>query len=88
MKLWLLKPQPDETLKKLPMNPWDPWYGRCFGMVVRAETEQAARVMASENAVDERKKRMNPWLLPEYTTCVELTSDGDKCVILRNVKWA
>ena len=36
MRLWLLRPQ--EGLIEGD-NPWDPWYDKAFGFVVRAETE-------------------------------------------------
>jgi hypothetical protein len=26
----------------------------------------------------------DPWLDPKYSTCVELTADGESCVILRD----
>jgi len=47
MNLWLLRPSsnlPDDRAK----NPWIPWYDKCFGMVIRAETEEDARKLADE----------------------------------------
>ena len=81
MKLFLLKPI------KLPKdrNPWWPWYDNAFGFVVRAEDEGAARQFASENAGTEETSGFgNPWLSWRYSTCVELTSDGEAGIIIRD----
>lgn len=47
MKLWELRPI-NRTGEETPMggqkpDPWDPWYDRAFGFVVRAETAEDAR---------------------------------------------
>ena len=71
MKLWLLKPYED----------WEPWFDKAFGFVIRAETEEAARAIASENAGDEGG---TPWLLSSHTSCVELLPEGESGLVLRD----
>ena len=76
MRLWLLRPcelLPDQY------SPWSPWYDKNFGYVIRAETEARARQMAQDNAADEGG---SAWIDPRYSSCVELTSDGDEAVII------
>ena len=90
MKLWILRPV--EDLKNSD-NPWEPWYDKCFGFVIRAETEQDARLIANRNAGDENRgtflnKKIadtkTPWIDPKYTTCKELSNEGDPGVIIRD----
>ena len=94
MKLWILRP-----LDNLPGddNPWEPWYDKAFGFVVRAETEADARKLAHENAGDENRgeflqreiaKTKSPWLDGRYSSCVELTADGPTEVILEDIHSA
>lgn len=94
MKLWIL----------LPMNglqdgdnPWEPWYDKCFGMIIRAETEEVARQLANDSGQDENRgefmrKRIArtkaPWLDANYSTCSELTAEGQAEVIMKNVQNA
>jgi hypothetical protein len=90
MKLWLLRP-----IENLPKgdNPWDPWYDKAFGFVVRAETETDARRLAHGDAGVENRGRFlgeriakttEPWLNSDYSTCVEITSDGSAGVVIRD----
>ena len=84
MKLWLLRPRGG-----LKPDPWDPWYDKAFGFVVRAKTETAAREFAAEDAGDEwrdhgENKGPNPWLEIALSTCVELTADGVEDVVIRD----
>ena len=75
-------------------NPWDPyWDGKNHGFVIRAENETQARAIAHENAYGENdniwlgKKIANttePWLDPKYSTCRELTTDGEVGIIMAN----
>jgi hypothetical protein len=58
---------------------WTPWYDKAFGVIVRADTEEEARDMASECRGDEGKA---VWLDESKTTCVELTPDGEKEIIM------
>lgn len=74
MKLWLL----------IPINgnekPWIPWYDKAFGFVVRADTEFAARKIASEFSGDEGK---TAWLSESLSQCAELHSEGQEGLIIR-----
>lgn len=79
MKLWIL-----ESIEHCPLpDPWNFPYDVAIGFVVRAETEQQARELATSQAGDEGKKA---WLDPKYTTCKSLSSVGDPEVILRDFK--
>ncbi len=78
MKLWLLRP--NEDLNK-DDNPWDPWYDKCFGFVIKAGSVASARVIADGNAGDENRGEFQgqktadtiaPWLSDQYSTCEEL----------------
>lgn len=90
MKLWLLRPMPN-----LPKgdNPWDPWYDKTFGFVIRAKTEVDARALADKNAGSENRGRFldkriakttTPWTDPRYSSCVELTKRGEAGVIIED----
>jgi hypothetical protein len=85
MKLWLLRPIPPGLTDD---DPWDPWYDKAFGFVVRAETEEQARAFAHDNAGDEnREAKANtkePWKNAKYSSCVELTADGDAEVVIKD----
>lgn len=75
-KIWLLVPCTDE-------GPWEPWYDRCFGFVIRAETEEQARHIASEDA---GKEGEDAWLDAALSVCYELTgANGSNGVIMRDV---
>jgi hypothetical protein len=83
MKLWLLRP-----IEGLENDPWEPWYDKVFGFVIRAETEERAREIANENGRDETCKfnariyregrdpiyltLPDPWLDSTLSTCDEL----------------
>ncbi len=82
MKLWILKARedlPDDD------NPWEPWYGTIFGLVVRAESEDSARKLAHSNSGPESSNTSNtnaPWLDSKYSSCDKLTSTGEEEVLL------
>ncbi len=80
MKIFELRPA-----KKLKDNdnPWNPWFDKSFGFIVRAETEDEARKIAHENAGDENQGE-TPWLDSKYSTCIELTSDGKAGLIMND----
>lgn len=82
MKLWLLQPRnlPKDEAK----NPWEPWYDKTLGFVVRAETEQDARQIADENGMEENRGGKHPWLDAALSTCEELTADGEPGMILED----
>ena len=79
MKLWLLKARED-----LPEgdNPWEPWYDKNFGFVVRSETEEQARQLAHENDTKQ------PWLNSKYSQCTELLQDGEAEMIMQDFRAA
>ena len=90
MKIFELRPV--ENLKDND-NPWEPWYDKSFGFIVRAENEAEARKIANENAGDENRgeflnsKTANtktPWLDEKYSTCIELVGDGDAGMIMQD----
>lgn len=90
MKLWLLRPVDRQEPND---NPWQPWYDKAFGFVVRAETEAEARDMAHADAGDEsRGEFMNektantrePWKDATYSTCVELLPEGPAEVVMQD----
>ena len=94
MKLWILRPVDGLSSDD---NPWDPWYDKCFGFVVRAASEVEARQLATDQAGDEKRGEFlgdkianttTPWLEPKYSTCEPLTSTGESEVILQDVHSA
>lgn len=94
MKLWLLRPVDGLAEND---NPWEPWYDKAFGFVVRAETEAEARSLAHADAEDENRgefcgtKTVNttqPWLNAKYSTCVDLLPEGDAEVVMKDFSRA
>ena len=75
MKLYLLEP----------IKEWEPWYDKCFGYVMRAETELDARRLAHYNHGDEGR---DVWLDDTVTKCTELTQDGEQEIIISDFRWA
>lgn len=73
MRLYLLRP----------VEPWQPWYDKCFGFVVRAESDDDARLLASssDECGDEESE---VWKNPALTTCVEVLNDGERGVIIKD----
>ena len=90
MKLWILRPV--DGLAKTD-NPWEPWYDKAFGFVVRAETEAEARDLADADAGDENRGEFMgrstantkaPWKDAAYSTCVELLPEGAAEVVMKD----
>ena len=87
MKLWHLTPK--ENLVK---DPWTPWYDKAMGFVIRAETEEQARKLATKQGGDEvdrfggynKEARKDAWLNSQYSDCAELLTDGEEEVIIRD----
>jgi hypothetical protein len=81
MKLWILRP-----VENLPKgdDPWEPWYDKAFGFVVRAETEEKARKFAHEDGGYETADTNSPWLEAKYSTCDELPTEGEAGVVLQD----
>ena len=67
MKLFLVK--------RIEDTDWDEYQGH----VIRAETEERARQMASESAGDEGREC---WISNEQTICQELSADGVEEIII------
>lgn len=81
MKLWLLRPRDSNS------GPWDPWYDKAFGFVVRSETERAARTYADEGGgCETRYGEKQVWSDERLSTCEELASDGPEGIVLRDFK--
>ena len=90
MKIFELRPV--ENLKNND-NPWEPWFDKSFGFIVKAETEAEARKYAGENAGGENRGEFlstktanttNPWIDEKYSTCVELNGDGEAGMIMQD----
>ena len=82
-KLWMLTPRRLGAVK----DHWEPWYDKCFGFVVRAETEQEARMLAEAAAGDESRNE-KVWLNAEYSFCDLLVARGMPGVIINDVARA
>lgn len=79
-KLWLLHPQKNLSSND---NPWIPWYDKYFGFVIRASSEESARMIADEAAsASDENRNHHPWLDPKYSSCVELLAEGPAEVII------
>ena len=93
--VWILKPKDDRETTDEP-DPWQPWYDKCFGMVIRAETETQARVVAQEAAkdettispvhhnVDKRVRDRKVWTDESLTICIPIEEYEPE----RNSKYA
>jgi hypothetical protein len=79
LKLWLLRPIDFESA------PWKPWYDKCFGVVVRAESEDVARRMAHE---EHGYDLDGAWLAPQWSTCTELLPEGEPEIVICDVAKA
>lgn len=74
-KLYILKPK-----ENLENSPWEPWYDKAFGFVVRAKDSNEARKIASENAGGEHSGAWGS----KYSTCKELSVKGKSELIIRD----
>ncbi len=90
MKLWLLRP-----IEDLRPNPWNPWYDKCFGAVVAAETDEQARLLVEAGDEDQSRRtrldmkhRVNPWLHSELSTCIELEAGTEAGQIIQDFRSA
>jgi hypothetical protein len=66
-----------------PINDWEPWYDKCFGMVVNAETVDEARTIASESD-SVGAEGSGAWLDENLTYCFEINPNIEKCVIIHD----
>jgi hypothetical protein len=92
MRLWLLRPRFD--VLERPTHPWTPPFEKTMGVLVRAETEADARILAQTKAgnegrgiysslgLSEDEVAADVWLAPAWTTCEVLTAEGDSGAIL------
>ena len=79
MRLYLLKPiNPNAP-------PFDPWWDKSFGFVVRAKSEQDAREYAAKERGDEGA---DTWRDPALTSCEVLPARGEAGVILTDFRNA
>lgn len=94
MTIWILRP-----VANLPSHddPWEPWYDKVFGFVVRAESEEDARNFAHADAGAENRGEFlrqvtantnSPWLDSKYSTCEPLSSDGEPGVVMQDMASA
>ena len=84
IKLWLLLPIVGLDAD----NPWEPWYDKVFGVVVRAETEAEARQFANAIGGEENTDGEDVWLKAKYSTCEELKADGVRGVVMIDCRGA
>jgi hypothetical protein len=97
MKLWLLRPIPHEEDANhdddtdCPREcPWNPWYDKTYGAVVRAETAGDARRFVPVGDWEfTDSKGVNPWLDEALSWCTELTAAGEEGeVVIRDFRSA
>jgi hypothetical protein len=77
MKLYILRPVAESD----PRHKW-PWraqYDTRLGFIVRAESLEAARWIAAANHWDEGSEA---WLSDLFSTCEELTAEGEASVVM------
>lgn len=99
MKLWLIKPKDIVWCSEnYHTNPWVPWYGKVFGFVIAADSEDEARKIADDNGGEETGKIEtlayrtggHPWFDSDLSKCECVASDyeGKEGVILRDKRDA
>ena len=89
MKLWILEPHKEDGEGKV--GPWECWYDKAFGFVVRAESEKRARELAEAKAGDESSEWEGAgavWQNSKYTSCVKLTDSGEEGIVIHHYKSA
>ncbi len=91
MKLFILRPREGLSLA---VNPWEPWYNKTFGFVIRAKNEEIARMTAALTATDDLyadskgKEGQQAWIQSKFSTCEELAVDGPEGIIIADEHWA
>lgn len=77
MAIWLIRPIDENG------PDWKPWYDKCFGFVVSADTEQQARIIASRSGEtgDEGPDIWSDSLKTE-TFCLARESDYENGVVM------
>ena len=85
MRLWVLDVVELELNLPTKDDPWGyGWWDTARGFVVRAESEEQARELANAQAGEENSKGYKPWLESKYTTCEELTYEGEPGIVIRD----
>lgn len=91
-RLWVLKPRADVLARD--EHPWEPWFDKVFGLVVRAGSEAEARALAQAHAgheglgiyralgEEEEELAIDVWLDSAYTSCEVLEPAGHAEVIV------
>lgn len=79
MKLWILKPKENVDNYSQIISPWNPWYDKFFGFVIRAESEERARKLAGLICGDEGDQA---WLDSSLSICKELLAEGNEEVVI------
>jgi hypothetical protein len=90
MKIYELRPADNLPIND---NPWEPWYDKNFGFIIRADNEKEAREIANQNAGEENRgvffnekiaNTNTPWLDEKYSTCIEILNEGEKGLIMQD----
>jgi hypothetical protein len=77
--LWILRPVDTNSA------PWRFQYDKAFGFVIRADSEERARALLTHMETgDEVVGQRDAWTNPAFSTCVELTQEGDEEIIMRD----
>ena len=96
MQLWILAPRDEIVDRDNPEDlddPWNPWYDKAFGFVVRAKTEAEARELAHSQAGDENRGEFSgtkiantktPWLDDKYSSCSILETTGEPGIVIKD----
>ncbi|MEX0598578.1 MAG: hypothetical protein WD512_19000 [Candidatus Paceibacterota bacterium] len=79
MKVFKLEPAKNLDPKN---NPWEPWYEKTHGFIIRAETESEARRYADQESGNESSENLRPWLNQIYSTCKDLAKESKVGVIM------
>lgn len=85
--LYLLRPMKYGTMNRddYEESHWDPWFDKCFGTIVRAESPQQAREIAHKAAGDEsRYNGVKVWLDDTQTECYKLSNDGPTGLVMKD----
>jgi hypothetical protein len=87
--------EPTQAALDMEYGPWNPWYDKCFGMVIKAYNEAAARAIAQGNAGDEghewvKQRNGNVWMDNALTKCekIGVADDDAGDLILKHVQYA
>lgn len=94
MNLYLIKPiKKGSKLNPFEGTPWDPWWNKCFGAVMRAGSEAEARqIMSDSEYVGDAESKLlkQAWLDESQSkvTCLAEGVSGEKEIILSDFRQA